>query len=103
MEYDLFGWYLFKLNKMDGGIFTGKFMQKLFEPPLSSPPIQVDKINKLESDLEFQIEEFNYDQEDVDQAFGDGTQIAPYKEKKKGKKKKGDKSKINKTKDSSVA
>jgi hypothetical protein len=86
MEYELFGWFLFKLNKSEGGINTGKFIRKLFSPPLIRPPIQADKIPVLESEIEFSIEEFIFDQEDLNEPYGGEEEDAPKKKSKKVKK-----------------
>lgn len=86
MEYELFGWFLFKLNKLEGGINTGKFIRKLFSPPLIRPPIQADKIPTLESEIEFSIEEFIIDREDLNEPYGGEDEDAPKKKTKKGKK-----------------
>lgn len=102
MEYDLFGWYLFKLNK-DSSINTGRFVRRLLAPPLISPPVDLTKLKTIEigeggesygPEIEFSVEEFSYDQDDVNQAWGgnDDTRKSSTKKsaKKKGNTTKGD-------------
>ena len=63
-EYDLFGWFLFKLNKAQGGVNVGKFVRKMFEPDLRKPPLDMTKVVQMESDIEFAINEVDWDQDE---------------------------------------
>jgi len=90
MEYDLFGWYLFKLNKAEGiGVNSGKFVRKMFAPGLRKPPLDMAKVKTMESDLEFVVNEIEWDEHD----FGDNDLTKSRIGKKKGKKGKSTKSK----------
>jgi len=90
MEYDLFGWYLFKLNKAEGGINNGKFVRKIFAPGLRKPPLDMTRVKTMESDIEFIIHEVEWDDD-----FGDNDLTKSKIGKKKGKKGKSTKSKSN--------
>lgn len=90
MEFELYGWFLFKLNKAEGGVNVGKFMRKMFAPGLRKPPLDMSKIKTIESDLEFGINEVEWpDDEDMSVTK---SRISSKKKGKKGKKKKKKKS-----------
>ena len=69
MDYELFGWILFKLTGEHGHINTGNFSMKLCQPPLKRPPIDLDRVRTLESDLEFTVQLYDYDDKDLDRTF----------------------------------
>ena len=45
MEYELFGWYVWKINNVDGSFNTGRFTKKLYNKPFRRPPIDPKKVN----------------------------------------------------------
>ena len=64
MEYDLFGWFLFKLNKAEGGVNIGRFVKKMFAPGLRKPPLDMAKVKTQDSDIEFAVNEVEWEGED---------------------------------------
>lgn len=60
MEFELFGWYFFKVNLSDGNIAQGRWIKKLYEPPLRRPSTEV-RGREIEAAIEFQIDELDYD------------------------------------------
>lgn len=61
LEYDLFGWFLFKINKSDGRLYTGKIVRNLFSSPLRKPPFDLTNEKQGESEIEFSINEVEWD------------------------------------------
>lgn len=88
MEFELYGWFLFKLNKAEGGVNVGKFLRKMFAPGLRKPPLDMNKVKTMDSDIEFAVNEVEWD---FDQ--GDTNMSRSRISKKKGKKSKSSKSK----------
>lgn len=66
MEFKLYGWYLIKLNTSEGRILTGKFCRQLFNPPLRKPPLDEEKVTKMDSEIEFTVQEYEFDDKDLD-------------------------------------
>ena len=64
LEYDLFGWLLFKINKSNGNIYTGKFVRNLFSSPLKKPPFDFVNEKKSEAEIKFSIQEIELDNQD---------------------------------------
>lgn len=93
LEYDLFGWFLFKINKSDGRLYTGKVVRNLFSSPLRKPPFDLTNEKKGESEIEFSINEVEWDSnpdgedgEDSEEENGsdeDDVVVPPIKDKKK--------------------
>lgn len=77
LEYELFGWTFFKINNADGSIKTGRFTTKLFEPPLRKPPLDPDKNRPREVEIEFAIQEVDYNDKMLMQSRGDGKKKKP--------------------------
>lgn len=66
MEFDLFGWYLMKVNDAEGNIISGKFTRPLYKPPLRKPPLDTEKVEQMETEIEFTIQELDFTDKDLD-------------------------------------
>ena len=64
LEYELFGWILCKLTVDKRSIKTGNFFMKLCQPPLSNPPVDMNRVRTMEAELEFSVQLYDYSDKD---------------------------------------
>lgn len=64
-EWKIESWYAVKVNNLDGSLNVGRFQQQLFLPPILRPPFDEGNITKLQMELDYQIEEYAYDANEV--------------------------------------
>ena len=80
LEYDLFGWFLFKINKSNGSIHAGKFVRNLFSSPLRKPPFDIENEKKAEAEIKFSIQEIEWDNHNnTDKSIDDDEEDRPKK------------------------
>lgn len=61
------GWQFLKISEPDGSLLTGRFKMKLLQPPLRRPPIDPTKVKEMEQIIDFALEEFEYEDKDIDE------------------------------------
>jgi len=59
-SFHFISWHVVKLNKRDGGIIEGRFIEDLYKPPMVKPPFEGKKLLKTGAKIEFILEEYIY-------------------------------------------
>lgn len=65
MEFELLGWYLIKINTGDGDVLSGKFCRQLFAPPLRKPPLDTQKVQNMDVEIEFTLQGYIFQDADL--------------------------------------
>ena len=65
MEYNLYGWYLFKVNSSDNEILSGRFTRALFAPPMRKPPLNTEKVSTMDSQIDFTVQAYEFNDRDL--------------------------------------
>ena len=67
-------WYVFSLYK-EKKLRIGRFVQACYEPPIRKPPVDESSVRIQKTNLDFSINEFEYDVRRIDQEVEKMTQI----------------------------
>ena len=59
-SFNFVSWYVMKLNRQDGTIIEGKFLETLYKPPMIKPPYEGKKLLQSGAKIEFILEEYIY-------------------------------------------